>query len=402
MAFGKKNENNKKSSKSSKRVYPPKRIWPNSRMYVRPNSSAKAIVLDDRADYTESQVDALAVLGIEIGPFYVDQHNACLPSFGGKPRWTNWFTCNNHFSLNRIFRLKLLKVMGLWDSMGEFLSENPDKADDLYMGKFMDRNLLEQIYSDKQIEYGEELFNLPLDGKWDCPIDALADFTTGKDQEGKNIRPFGQVVKWAKETAFQTVVSRSSYKKKDGTLVKDPLALIASDGDGLAAVESFAAETNKFKSRVGLGKYEIMFTRAGQTSPKPGAPSLNDELTLEQIQEINPDAVIALDKKKIKEILTEDNNFRMHCHYAETGKQVTVAALTKTLAEELCPKGTVLYPWPMEYSMELLPKSPTYLNKVFEEHLRKLEMLSSTDEIFEDEEDFDEDFSDLPTEEIPF
>lgn len=363
--------NNGKSFDKEKLEKPKPRVYKNSRFWVSKGESSSIIFLDDPNDFTEEQISVAAdLLNIHFRGALLKEHNAKLtnpwnPAKGAQ--WGNFFTCTRGIKLSPALRLMAAYTLGLWDAkVGPALGGDLERTQALF-GHATFEGLAD---IDKGAAAYLADYANPLGSEFPCTVCELAYHTTGeKNAEGKPERTFGASITSPRKTQFRTILNLKEYKKKDGSVVKNPMELYAyprTDADEIHSALQAQGKTNRRKPRAGVGRFQFSISRGGDKSKALGAiGALEEEYSLEEIQEMNPDAVFKITETTVRNRLRENNGYRLALAFMRSGlsEDQIVEKVIKTFGD-----GTLI-PLPADYYEILMPGNPTYHSMIFEKQL---------------------------------
>ena len=307
---------------------------------------AKNIVfLDDRAACNDQQNRILDSIGLAQGPFVTLEHNMKING-----RWGNIFTCADKIRMNPFLRMLYFKDVGAWYKLGPEVDE-ADNPLEFYANDILNEATFRAIIDADHYHKVEDIVNTPLGQsmwKGGCPV------CNSGDKPGQR--------------TFRTVLDRSkSVSKKDGTVYENQLRLFVTTKRQSAQWETEENGTALGKKRTSLSRYGYKVERSNEDkSPSTGdVKSLQEDLSVDEILQLNPDAYISLTQETVRARLEDDHRFYFHLMNAAGLSFRDVDSAVAHIADNFDLNNGVLIPNVGDYYLSNLPKTPNYLAEIF-------------------------------------
>lgn len=359
------------SNSGTKQKYTPDprvSIWP---FWLKSGTSQEVIFLDDPENFSLQQLNFLKAIGYARQGTFTDKKdggvkeivtgvNTYIHKVKLGPKSFQDFVCSRHFRMRAFDRVSYMKSFGVlsnpafvappgWYLETRVSTEVIELAVECANPVF-ERSIREVL----AIGLGEQ-FN---DNGTPCRFcaEGSADDKDSQNKAGRKI--------------FRTIMSLQTYKKADGTEVKNPLHLFAigAKADSGWRQEYASTTIRKQKSRLGLGASVYLLKRSdGDKIPSTGDGfSFVESLSPQEVAELNPLAYTNLTSDNVADFFEADNNYRYHLLRAASPKNVHSVESALSAFNELFPDG-VLLANTAAYNQILLPKTPSHIQSLLGE-----------------------------------
>lgn len=291
-----------------------------------------AIVLEGFRVYTPKQVDfAQKYLGLNLEPVLRHHHQTSREDKNGVRRFNRINACNRYHRVTPRLRLDALLVSGLWEQVAKAIHSNPSILRVITDDR-PNFEALVNILGDKA-EWVEDVFTTPVGemlvtgpsvsdkaspGDEDCVLCSLAWHTDGtKNDKGYMNRTFSDFARGARVYQYYTVLVPSytdwrgeEFTNQLMTLEIDPGKQVEmeglSDDDGADEDDEYPKKGHPTLQRM---RFTASRAPGASTSSVLGNWTPKKLLTWEQIEKMNPDAVIRVTEEGIRARLSADNGY---------------------------------------------------------------------------------------------
>ena len=297
--------------------------------------------------------------------------------------WSNRLPRANspYFTLAPHTRLQMLKNTGGWKVMGKAIVE---AGDDMELAKRIycepDQGTYRSLMSEANYDRHVDLVQ-PNGYKWEDPV---AGVFSAKGPDGKprfKCKPSYQPVHYC--TVVDPQDTTYKFKNDEGEEItlggKNRLCLYAVPNKDFAKMSALINPSDAIKR---VKRFQGLSGMVGsaqrgtdQMSPGIGDLSCCGAIEdMDEVREMNADALITLNADVIEARLKANNNFLHHMNFAVTGVSTPVKILAEELAIVLgCNEQDKEFFHPANYFELTMPKTPQYYRTVFKDQLEQLE-----------------------------